>query len=141
MSGPVRVSEAASLALHASALIAGADGVRVSAVSMAATLGASRAHLGKVLQHMVKAGLVHSSRGPGGGYVLARPPEEISLREIYETVDGPMDTHHCLLGMPVCGQKSCPLGELVGRVGEEIAEAMTRMTLKDYRIAVHDGGC
>lgn len=141
MSGPIRVSEAASLALHTTAIIAGAGGARVSADRMANTLGASRAHLGKVLQRLVKAGLVKSSRGPGGGYVLARPPSEVSLREVYETVEGPMEVHRCLLGAPVCGRTSCPVGELVGRVGAEIAEAMGRMTLEDYTISAQSGGC
>jgi Rrf2 family protein len=140
MNGPVRVSEAASLALHAAALISGADGVRVSANTMADTLGASRAHLGKVLQRLVKAGLVKSSRGPGGGYVLARPPSEISLREVYEVVEGPMEVHRCLLGAPVCGRGSCPIGELVGKVSAEIAEAMGRMTLEDYTISAQPQG-
>ena len=134
MSGPIRISEAASLALHAAALIAGADGAVVCVDSMAEKLGASRAHLGKVLQRLGKAGLVRSRRGPGGGYVLARGPKDISLKEIYEVVEGPMETHRCLLGIPVCGRTNCPLGELVGRVAEEIVDGMTSMTLEDYRI-------
>ena len=46
-------------------------------------------YLEQIFQRMRRAHLVHGKRGPGGGYVLARPAAEISLREIVEAVEGP----------------------------------------------------
>lgn len=45
--------------------------------------------LEQIFRDLRRAELVTGKRGPGGGYVLARPPEAISLRTIVEAVDGP----------------------------------------------------
>lgn len=133
MSSPIRISEAANLALHATGLMAALkEGETLSAASMAGTLGASRAHLTKVLQRLIKAGIVGSNRGPGGGYHLARPPSEITLMEIYEVIEGPLRVEKCLLGIPVCGRKCCPLGQLFHRLGDELVEGLSMTTLADY---------
>jgi Rrf2 family protein len=50
--------------------------------------GMPERHLLQILATLVSHGILRSSRGSGGGYVLARPPEDISLLEIIETVDG-----------------------------------------------------
>ena len=42
----------------------------------------------QIFQDLRKAGLVVGKRGPGGGYVLARPPEEMNLREVVEAIEG-----------------------------------------------------
>jgi Rrf2 family protein len=46
--------------------------------------------LAKVISGLVTAGLVVTSRGMGGGVVLARPPEEITLLQVIQAVDGPI---------------------------------------------------
>jgi Rrf2 family protein len=47
-------------------------------------------YLEQIFQRLRRAGLVASRRGPGGGYVLARPPGEITLRDVVEAVEGPV---------------------------------------------------
>jgi Rrf2 family protein len=47
-------------------------------------------YLEQIFQRLRRAGLVASRRGPGGGYVLARPPAEITLRDVVEAVEGPL---------------------------------------------------
>jgi Rrf2 family protein len=47
-------------------------------------------YLLKILQQLVKASLLHSKRGPSGGFSLARPPEKITVLQIIEAVEGPM---------------------------------------------------
>jgi Rrf2 family protein len=47
-------------------------------------------YLEQIFQRLRRAGLILSKRGPGGGYTLARAPEEISLREIIEALEGPL---------------------------------------------------
>jgi Rrf2 family iron-sulfur cluster assembly transcriptional regulator len=46
--------------------------------------------LEQIFQRLRKAGLVTGKRGPGGGFLLTRPPSQISLREVVEAVDGPI---------------------------------------------------
>jgi Rrf2 family nitric oxide-sensitive transcriptional repressor len=136
MSSPIKISEAASLALHAAGILAGNGGGRSSAEAIADTLGVSRAHLVKVLQRLAKAGLVRSSRGPGGGYSLTRPPREISVREVYETVEGPIDESACAMKVPTCGWASCVLGDLFCRIGKELRDQLEKTTIADFSTSV-----
>ncbi len=46
--------------------------------------------LEQIFRDLGRAGLVQGKRGPGGGYVLAQPPEDITLRAIVEAVEGPI---------------------------------------------------
>ena len=52
--------------------------------------GLPQPYLEQILLALKGAGLVRSKRGVGGGYVLARPPEEIRSGEIVSAVDGPI---------------------------------------------------
>jgi Rrf2 family protein len=47
-------------------------------------------YLGQIMVLLKRARLVHGTRGPGGGYVLARAPEQITLKEAVETLEGPL---------------------------------------------------
>jgi Rrf2 family protein len=66
----------------------GGEPVRVQAIG--ARQGIPHRFLEQIFQRLRKADLVRGKRGPGGGYVLSRPPEEISLREVVEAVEGPL---------------------------------------------------
>ncbi len=73
-----------SLALHA-------DGARPTSVrDIAERTGLPQPYLEQILLALKGAGLVRSKRGVGGGYVLARPADEIRLSEIVSAVDGPI---------------------------------------------------
>lgn len=136
MSNPIKISEAASLALHATGVLADAGSGRASAEALAGALGVSRAHLVKVLQRLAKAGLVRSSRGPGGGYSLTRPPREISVREVYETIEGPIDVKTCAMQVPTCERSSCVLGDLFCRAGRELRDRLEKITVADFGTSV-----
>jgi|SRR5581483_2691558 len=62
--------------------------------------------LSKVLQHLVQGGLISSQRGSGGGYRLAVNPENISLLDVVEAVEGPTQLNVCLQPGPSCARKS-----------------------------------
>jgi Rrf2 family protein len=49
-------------------------------------------YLEQIFRRLRRAELVTSKRGPGGGYLLARPPREITLRQVVEAVEGPVTT-------------------------------------------------
>ncbi len=108
-----RLSEAASLALHAAAYLQAHGDQRPSAAAVAAELHVSVHHLAKVLQRMAHAGLVESVRGPKGGFRLVRPGNQITLLDIYEAMEGPLAPRPCLLGSrPLCAYQECLLGPL-----------------------------
>lgn len=53
-------------------------------------------YLAKIMKDLVASGLVHSHVGSKGGFSLARPPETISIKEVYETVERPIVLMECL---------------------------------------------
>ena len=120
MANPIRISEAASLGIHAMALLASGEPSTLSARTLAKQLNASEAHLAKVLQRLTKAGLLQSTRGPSGGFTLRRSPSAVSLLQIYEAIEGPMGRNTCLFEHPICDGKQCVFGGLLGAVSEQI---------------------
>ncbi len=74
------------------------------------------------------AGLLEAKEGKSGGYFLAKAPNKISVAQIIEALEGPMELGHCL-GCPkvsFCGQK-----DIWSEVGEKITQTMKGKTLKD----------
>jgi len=134
VNGVLGISEAASLALHALAIIAGREGAPVSTEESARLLEASEAHLSKVLQRLSKAGLVSGKPGPGGGFTLEKPPSEITLLEIYEAMEGPLETERCLFDLSFCDRGACPLSSLLSRHGREIADELSVTMLEEFKV-------
>jgi len=125
VSGPLRISEAASLALHSVVLLA-ANGKRViSTRDIAAALEVSEAHLSKVLQRLAKTGLVRSVRGPKGGFAVSKPGDEITLLEVYEAIEGPLPPSTCLFGVPICGGQKCIFGGALQSVHEQLRKYLS----------------
>lgn len=129
MSNVLRVSDAASLGLHAVALLATSTDRLLSTGEMAATLRASEAHLSKVLQRLAHLGFVRATRGPGGGFELARDAGEITLLDIYEAVEGPLRPSDCLLVTSLCGGHNCIFGDLLTRLDSEVRRHLAGTTV------------
>lgn len=109
MANLIRMSEATALGLHTMAVVARRSEA-TSTAQIATELRASEAHLSKVLQRLVRVGLLSSRRGPSGGYALAKPPTEITLLDVYEALEGPLRRDGCLFTRPVCRRAHCILG-------------------------------
>lgn len=133
MPGLVKVSEAASLALHAMACLARRRDGRIPARDIARATRVSRAHLSKVLARLERAGLVKGTRGPAGGYELARAPERVTLKDVYEQIEGPLQRTRCLFGTPVCSGR-CMLGSLLEDVDELVGKRLGGTRLSDLDV-------
>jgi Rrf2 family transcriptional regulator, nitric oxide-sensitive transcriptional repressor len=130
--GILRISEAANLAIHAMAYLGAAPaGTSVSVPEIAAALGRSKDHLGKVLQRLTRVGLVGSQRGPRGGFTLMRDTAEVTLLQVVEAIDGPLLSGTCLLGEPICESNHCILGGLMGQVYRQVHEHLAATSLAD----------
>jgi len=125
MSSVLKISEAAILALHSMAYLATKPGKLSSTKEIATKLRSSEAHLSKVLQRLSKTGLVKSIRGPKGGFILGKASDEISLLEIYESIDGQLVSSKCLFGDPFYSADACILGGLLGAIDEQVREYLT----------------
>ena len=133
-----KMSEAVSLALHAASLLASCGERLLRTKDIADILGVSEAHLSKVLQHMTRAGLVKPTRGPAGGFRLARSADDISLKNIYEAVDGPLDVSTCPFNIPACEGGWCVLGRELNSRGKDLLKFLSETRLSTLKINVHD---
>jgi len=69
--------------------------------------------LGKIAQQLAHAGIIHITKGAKGGYRLAKPAENISLLEVVEAVEGPVNLNLCLLRHDSCERTHfCPVHEV-----------------------------
>ena len=144
MNNVLRISDAASLALHTTVLLAANEDQVLSTRKIAATLQVSQAHLSKVMQRLAKVGLVESTRGPTGGFKLGKPGEQISLLEVYEAIEGGFTASYCLLGTPICKGDKCILGDLLATVNRQVREYLAGTTLSDLTDVyggTQDGKC
>jgi Rrf2 family protein len=131
MSNIVQLSEAASLGIHAMVIIARSNKI-INANTIAEITDASRNHLAKVMLTLAKMGLVKSLRGPSGGFVLAKKPEDIRLIEIYEAIEGKISINDCPGNKPVCPFEKCIMNNIIKKVTLEIRDYFSQQTLKDY---------
>lgn len=88
--------------------------------------------LAKIFQNLSKAGLVHSYRGAKGGYVLARPADEITLLDIIQGVEGPIQISLCTKGNGACSKsKKCPIHPIILEAQDIIKDTFNKYTLAD----------
>lgn len=88
--------------------------------------------LAKIFQSFAKLGLVNSYRGTGGGFMLARPAAQISLREVVEAVEGPIVPNRCLLGEGMCelGAK-CLVHPVWRKVQGQVVQILDSVTIEE----------
>jgi Rrf2 family protein len=92
--------------------------------------------LEQIMLALKNAGMLQSKMGVGGGYHLARPPEEISLGQIFRTLDGPVAPIRCVSQMAYepCGcpdEERCGLRMVMGDVRNSIAGILDGTSLSD----------
>ncbi len=88
--------------------------------------------LAKILKTLVDQGLVRSTRGPHGGYALARPPAAISFLDVIEAVEGPVALNVCLDGEDACGHTSaCTMVEVWRRGQDRMLDVYRQSKLSE----------
>lgn len=134
MSKTANFTEATYLALHAAALAASAGGEPLSIHVMAERLGVSEAHLAKVIQRLARSNLVNTTRGPKGGVVLAKRPEDTTFLEIFEAIEGKLQPAGCVFGCQECPLPKCVFGEFLSRITAETEAWLKSNTLADFKL-------
>jgi FeS assembly SUF system regulator len=87
----------------------------------------------KLMKSLSKAGLVVSQRGAGGGYVLGRKPQDITVADVIQAVEGPIALTACAdTSDEQCGiEKVCPVSGKWNKVNQAVRAALTEVTLAD----------
>jgi Rrf2 family protein len=106
------------------------DPVRVDDVAEA--LGVPRNYLSKILHVLARDGVLASTRGPGGGFRLARAPETLRLVDVIGEFEVPEAPGDCLLGRTRCpDEATCPAHERWTTVSSTIADFFEKTTVAD----------
>jgi len=121
MSKLLNISEASSIAIHSMVLIAGADKI-LNVTQIADCLGFSKNHLAKILQTLVRHNYLESTRGPNGGFWMKAKPEEISILEIYELIEGKVDDNPCIHNSKDCVFSECVYSDFSSRLNQQFKE-------------------
>jgi Rrf2 family transcriptional regulator, iron-sulfur cluster assembly transcription factor len=91
-----------------------------------------KSFLAKIFQSLGKAGLVRSYRGTGGGFALVKKPEEITVLEVIEAIEGKIAFQRCLQEVPNCGHMDgCALCGLFEQAQDRVKEVFTQTSLAD----------
>jgi Rrf2 family protein len=131
MSKIFALSEAASIAIHSVVLIARSD-EGINAVKIAEFTGFSKNHIAKVLQRLVKSDLLKSVRGPSGGFTMKKDPKEITLLDIYQAIEGPIELNDCPLAYEICNFDRCLMGNVINKLTAEFRKFLQDQTLSMY---------
>lgn len=85
------------------------------------------AFLTKILQPLIKDGIVGSQRGVGGGFYLAKPAAEITLYDVVKTQEGPLYLNQCLIKEGNCGREFfCPVHGAWHEIRSEFMATLSR---------------
>lgn len=107
---------------------------------VAERLGVPVAYLAKIMQDLVRGGLLSSTRGRYGGFFLRENPSEVNLTRILELTEGVRFTDECVLGLKTCSDETaCPLHRRWMPIKERVLDMLRQETLEDLAQAVKSG--
>lgn len=105
---------------------------QANAASIAGATRLPRATVAKLLKALAHAGLVTATRGPAGGYRLARLPAAISIAEVVVAIDGDIGVTECSIHEAGCERTTwCPTRPHWGAINRAVGAALSAITLQD----------
>lgn len=108
--------------------------------TIAETLGVPPAYLAKVLQQLVRAGLLDSTRGRSGGFRATAATRKANLMQVLTLIEGPGLTESCVLGLKTCSDEhGCPMHATWKPIKSRIISLLTDHTLEKLARAVMSG--
>ncbi len=126
-----KTTEYALRALIYIALHAGPD-KKIGIKEIANELELPLAFIGKILQDLVRKGLLASMKGPHGGFFLEQPPGSITVMDVIREIDGLEAFKRCGLGLKQCSDSHpCPLHQDFKMYRDGLAKLFTERTLQD----------
>ena len=90
-----------------------------------------QAYLAKIIQGLVKKGIVQTRRGVGGGVTLAKPPEELTILDVVNAVEPIVRITTCPLGLSSHGVRLCPLHKRMDAAVASVEAAFRDTTLAE----------
>ena len=124
-------SQTVEYAMRAVLALASGNGSPMTTRQIAETMKVPQSYLSKVLQALVRGGLVFSTRGLRGGFVLVRPAEEITLLQILNSVNPLQRIESCPLDLDAHSTALCPLHRRLDQAMAMVEKAFSSTTLSE----------
>lgn len=106
-------------------------GAPVSIKTISQRQNISEYYLEQLFSPLRKAKLIKSIRGAQGGYILSKHPKDITVAEIMEILEGPIEISECIDGVPCDNVDCCATRLLWKKIKNSIDEVMESVTLQD----------
>ncbi len=124
------INKDADYAIKALVELAGRGGEVAPVAGLTGPLGLPRPYLRKIMQALARAGIVASTRGKGGGFVLARPAAAIRLIDVIRVFQGPVKIHECVFKARICPDvRTCPLRKTLDRLESGLVAEFEALTV------------
>src|SRR3989442_14365365 len=105
-----------------------------SVAEIAAQERIPRQFLEKIVRELIHKGLVRSRRGPHGGYMLARPADQVTFRDVIEAVEGPISLNVCVGEHPDCFLLgACGMNRIWREGQRRVMDLFENTTIPDVR--------
>lgn len=132
----MRITQEADYALRIACMLEQSGEEHESASDIAERTSVSARFTLKILRKLVQGGIVRSYKGASGGYALARPANEITLRDIIELIDGPLAISRCIDDSHQCSREGvdkseCILYHIFCHINNEVSGKLGRITIAD----------
>lgn len=134
----MKLSEGVEQGLHCALLVAQAPtGTALPRRVLAEHYGLAEAYLAKHLQALTRAGLLHATPGPSGGFRLARPASEITVLDVVDAIEGPASPFVCQeirqqgsgAARPEECTRPCAIASVMARAHKAWRESLRAVTL------------
>ncbi len=133
--GLMQIPRRVDYGLRAVIYLSGQDPNKCCSIAeIARQQGLPRKFLEKIIQDLIRAGLIKSKRGSCGGYALARSPDEISFYDVIEALEGPIAVNACMDPQTGCGQAPrCTMLGVWNDLQRMVVEVFTKTTIGALR--------
>ena len=130
----MKLSPAAEYAVRGACVLAEQYGHNAEPVNLDNICGARdlpKQYLTKIFASLIRAGIIRPVRGKHGGYLLGRDPDDITLLEVIEAVEGPIHLNFCTHVPPECDREDCPFRPVWQDIEGYLRDKLGSVTLAD----------
>lgn len=134
----MQITRQADYAVRAVSYLAGIDpGTKATTKKIAAAQNIPPSFLAKIIAQLTVVGLLETTRGVHGGVSLARNPEEISLLEVVEAIDGPVMINVCVNEHYECTIEDCTIRTVWLEVQSDLVNRLKNTIFSHNSVLVH----
>lgn len=118
----------------------GSESHKIRMVDLCEAIAIPRAYVAKLLQDLVKHGILRSTKGPHGGFYFTEEDKNTNLMKVVEVIEGREGYTRCMLSLAKCNaQHPCPLHHTVGQLRVSLVNNFQHITIKELVEDVHNG--